>query len=344
MEVMCILISIHSSSIHIHGWIIDFFCEQKETLRKKREEEEAMWTEYIEQRKKQRSKEEEDLKKLKERQVRVCFKQWKNNGCEMTAFKQIKRKAQRAEQEHQMLEMKRKQEEQKLREIEDKKAKEAEAKRKRLEEAEKKRQAMLEAMQTQSNAGVKPNFVINRKEGGASLSLGRSELIKTKEQLAEEKKIALGLRLKPLDIEGLSVGELKKKASELWEQIVTLESDIYDLEERQKRQDYDVSGIRKWKCEMHVRKLLTTTKKRKTIFKKILTKYRFWLNSWKSWPNVSAKSIVTRRWRRGWIRKRLPDAFHPRSTLLPNTNVVSIVVPLTTRKCYSKEYVFSVHD
>jgi hypothetical protein len=50
-----------------------------------------------------------------------------------------------------------------------------------------------------------------------------------------------GLRLKTLDIEGLSVGELKKKAGELWEQIVVLESDIYDLEDRQKRQSYDVS-------------------------------------------------------------------------------------------------------
>ena len=43
----------------------------QERLRKKREEEEAMWSEYIEQRKKQRSKEEEELKKLKERQVSV---------------------------------------------------------------------------------------------------------------------------------------------------------------------------------------------------------------------------------------------------------------------------------
>lgn len=90
--------------------------------------------------------------------------------------------------------MKRKQEEQKLREIEEKKAKEAEAKRKRLEEAEKKRQAMLEAMQKQSNGSVKPNFVINRKDGSAAglVGLARTELIKTKEQLAEEKKIALG--------------------------------------------------------------------------------------------------------------------------------------------------------
>ena len=64
---------------------------------------------------------------------------------------------------------------------------------------------------------------------------------KTKEQLAEDKKIAMSFRVKPLDIEGLSVEELKKKASQLWDLVIQLESDKYDLEERQKRQDYDVS-------------------------------------------------------------------------------------------------------
>lgn len=38
-------------------------------MRKKKEEELAMWDEYTEQRRLARIKEEEDLKKLKERQV-----------------------------------------------------------------------------------------------------------------------------------------------------------------------------------------------------------------------------------------------------------------------------------
>lgn len=71
----------------------------------------------------------------------------------------------------------------------------------------------------------------------------RAELSKTKEQLAEEKRIALGLRIKALNIEGLAVDDLRKKAGELWDQIVQLESEKYDLEERQKRQDYDVSSF-----------------------------------------------------------------------------------------------------
>lgn len=73
------------------------------------------------------------------------------------------------------------------------------------------------------------------------LDQARSELGKSKELLAEEKQIALTYRIKPLKIEGLSSGKLKEIAEELWTKIVQLESDKYDLEEKMKRQDYDVS-------------------------------------------------------------------------------------------------------
>lgn len=43
--------------------------EYDEKIRKKKEEESGMWDEYMEQRRQARIKEEEDLKKLKERQV-----------------------------------------------------------------------------------------------------------------------------------------------------------------------------------------------------------------------------------------------------------------------------------
>lgn len=64
---------------------------------------------------------------------------------------------------------------------------------------------------------------------------------KTREQIEEEKKISLSFRIKPLTIEGFSVQKLQFKATELWDQIIKLETEKYDLEERQKRQDYDVS-------------------------------------------------------------------------------------------------------
>jgi len=66
-------------------------------------------------------------------------------------------------------------------------------------------------------------------------------MTKTKEQLEEEKKISLSIRIKPLDLDGMSQDDLISKANELWETIVRLETEKYDLEERQKRQDYDVS-------------------------------------------------------------------------------------------------------
>lgn len=53
----------------------------------------------------------------------------------------------------------------------------------------------------------------------------------------------MSFRVKPLQIDGLGGEELKKKANQLWDMIVQLESDKYDLEERQKRQDYDVSQL-----------------------------------------------------------------------------------------------------
>lgn len=73
-----------------------------------------------------------------------------------------------------------------------------------------------------------------------NLSSAQIERNKTKEQLEEEKKISLSFRIKPLDIENLGVDKLKTKATELWDAIIKLETEKYDLEERQKRQDYDV--------------------------------------------------------------------------------------------------------
>merc|ERR1712004_282892 len=55
----------------------------------------------------------------------------------------------------------------------------------------------------------------------------------------EEKKISLSTRIKPLDVEAMDSEQLQSKAKELWDTIVRLETEKYDLTERQKRQDYD---------------------------------------------------------------------------------------------------------
>ncbi|PSN32994.1 Troponin T, partial [Blattella germanica] len=172
--------------------------------------------EYIAEWRKQRSKEEDDLKKLKE--------------------KQAKRKVMRADEEKRMAERKKQEEERRVREVEEKKQRDIEEKRRRLEEAEKKRQAMMQALKEQK-AQKGPNFTIQKKDA----SMERN---KTKEQLEEEKKISLSFRIKPLEIENLSIEKLKNKASELWDAIVKLETEKYDLEERQKRQDYDLKELK----------------------------------------------------------------------------------------------------
>lgn len=178
--------------------------------------------EYIAEWRKQRAKEEDDLKKLKE--------------------KQAKRKVTRAEEEKKMAERKKQEEERRIREIEEKKQRDIEEKRLRLEEAEKKRQAMMQALNQTKQKG--PNFTITKRDMAANLSPAQLERNKTKEQLEEEKKISLSIRIKPLNIDNLSVDKLREKAQELWECIVKLETEKYDLEERQKRQDYDLKELK----------------------------------------------------------------------------------------------------
>jgi hypothetical protein len=69
----------------------------------------------------------------------------------------------------------------------------------------------------------------------------REAFTKTAQQLAEEKGVAMSIRVKALVTDGKSEDELKKMCNEIWEKLVLVETEKYDLEERKKRQDYDVS-------------------------------------------------------------------------------------------------------
>jgi len=127
----------------------------------------------------------------------------------------------------------------------DKKAKEAEEKRKRLEEAEKKRQMMMQAQKDKQSSGAGSTEGGKRLVGGmGNLADARKEMTKTREQLEEEKRISLSIRIKPLALDGLYKDDLRNKASNLWETIVRLETEKYDLQERQKRQDYDLKELK----------------------------------------------------------------------------------------------------
>merc|ERR1712047_117510 len=177
---------------------------------------------YINEWRKQREKEEEELKRLKE--------------------KQAKRKEIRAEQEKKLNQQKKEEEERLRKEEAEKKAKEAEEKKKRLEEAEMKRQEMMQAQKEKQQAAGKGGGA--KASAGANVQDARKEMTKTKEQLEEEKKISLSIRIKPLDVDNMDSDQLQSKAKELWDTIVRLETEKYDLTERQKRQDYDLKELK----------------------------------------------------------------------------------------------------
>merc|ERR1712147_521473 len=122
----------------------------------------------------------------------------------------------------------------------ERKAKEAEEKKKRLEEAEAKRQEMLDAQKAQkADANEKKKSVA----GGAGND-ARKEMSKTKEQLEEEKKIALSIRLKPLELDAMDSDELKAKANEIFNIIIQLEQDKYDYEQRKLTQELDLKELK----------------------------------------------------------------------------------------------------
>merc|ERR1712179_854408 len=122
-----------------------------------------------------------------------------------------------------------KEEEEKLKQEEaEKKAIEAEEKKKKLEETEAKRQEMLDAQK--AGGGGKKSTA-----GGDGATDAHKEMSKTKEQLEEEKKIALSIRIKPLDLAAMDSDELKAKAEELFNIVIALETDKYDYKKKKKK-------------------------------------------------------------------------------------------------------------
>jgi len=167
--------------------------------------------EYINSWRDERSKEEEELKRLKE--------------------KQSKRKEIRAEQEKELARKKREEEDLIKKAEAEKKALEADAKKKAMEEAEIKRQEMLAAQKEKGG-----------KTAGPAMD-ARKELSKSKEQVEEECRISLNIRLKPLQLDAMDSDELKSKARTIWESILTLETDKYDYEQRKLDQDYEMKEL-----------------------------------------------------------------------------------------------------
>ena len=113
----------------------------------------------------------------------------------------------------------------------------AEEKKKRLEEAEAKRQEMLEAQKADKGGAGKKSVV--EADSGA-----HKEMTKTKEQLEEEKTIALAIRIKPLALEAMDTDDLKAKANELFNIVVQLETDKYDYEQKRVNQERELQELK----------------------------------------------------------------------------------------------------
>merc|ERR1719470_497933 len=136
--------------------------------------------------------------------------------------KQAKRKEIRAEQEKKLNQQKKEEEE-----------------LKKLKEKQAKRQEMLDA-QKADKAGA----AAKKSTAGTEGNDARKEMTKTKEQLEEEKKIALSIRIKPLDLEAMDSDDLKAKATELFNIVIQLETDKYDYEQKRQQQERDLQELK----------------------------------------------------------------------------------------------------
>ncbi|CAL4068023.1 unnamed protein product [Meganyctiphanes norvegica] len=153
--------------------------------------------------------------------------------------KQTKRRILRAEEEKRLEEQKKEEEDRKLKAEQAKKLKEQDDKKKALEELEKKRHG------AHAKKDANKKFAGKAGDKLSNVMAAKAEMGKSKEQLAEEKKIALSIRVKPLSgLETMDEEKLKAKAQEIWNLIVKQESDKYDLEVRMKRQEYDLKELK----------------------------------------------------------------------------------------------------
>merc|ERR1712203_156209 len=105
---------------------------------------------------------------------------------------------------------------------------------KKKEEEDQRKKAEAEKKAAEEEGG--------KKSSGPAMD-ARKEMSKTKEQVEEEMKISLSIRIKPLALEEMDSDELKNKANQIWSTIVSLETDKYDYEQRQLDQDYEFKEL-----------------------------------------------------------------------------------------------------
>lgn len=194
----------------------------EEAARARLEKQAADLAEYEEMRKLEREKEEEEIRSLKE--------------------KRIQRQKERVEEEKRLVTVRAQEEIKRKAEEEERRRQKADQEARLKEERERKKKEAEERLKPKGRS-----FKISKKSessedkpGGLDAVMTKEELQKSKEQLEEEKQAILAQRIQPLVTEGLSLEKLAEKARELNDHIRRLEGDKYDLEQRFKRQQYDM--------------------------------------------------------------------------------------------------------
>uniref|UniRef100_A0A3B4VML3 Troponin T, cardiac muscle isoforms-like n=1 Tax=Seriola dumerili TaxID=41447 RepID=A0A3B4VML3_SERDU len=170
-----------------------------------------------------RKRQEKDLSELQSL-IEAHFIQRKKEEEELIALvnRIEKRRAERAEQQRVRAE---REKERQARLAEEKERKELEEQRKKHDEDAKKKKA-LSNMSQQYSAGQKVT------QRGAKKQTER-----------EKKKKILAERKKPLSVDHLNEDKLKEKANELWQWLMGLEAEKFDLSEKLKRQKYDENRL-----------------------------------------------------------------------------------------------------
>ncbi|XP_053170217.1 troponin T2e, cardiac [Scomber japonicus] len=172
-----------------------------------------------------RKRQEKDLSELHSL-IEAHFIQRKKDEEDLIALvnRIEKRRAERAEQVRIRTEQEK---ERQARLAEEKERKEMEDARKKQDDDAKKKKALTNM--TQQYGGVQ-----QRQDGKKGAK---------KQTEREKKKKILADRRKPLIIDHLNEDKMKEKVNELWQWLLTLEAEKFDLGERLKRQKYDISVL-----------------------------------------------------------------------------------------------------
>jgi len=173
-----------------------------------------------------RKRQEKDMSELQSL-IEAHFQQRKKDEEELIALvtRIEKRRAERAEQQRVRTEQEK---ERQARMLEEKERKEQDEQRKKQDDETKKKKALTNM--TQQYAGVQ-----HKQQDGKKGAKKQTE--------REKKKKILADRRKPLNVDHLSEDKLKEKAAEMWQWLMGLEAEKFDLSEKLKRQKYDMNVL-----------------------------------------------------------------------------------------------------